>query len=255
MADRGGQMNTLRIVFLSFLVWAALGEAAPGVPARVAQEEPPGARTVTVEPGSNVQVQPIGEVTITFPQVLERGGVSFRLLFEGPEGPKDYLVSSPPVYLDLSTTARFQPPGEICVHYSPDLFPAQGSDLRLLLREGQSWMDETRTLNRQEHRVCGRFHRLGLFLLAVRSVDGLYEELALAVRTIPAEATREELAVPLVLSRRALQGGDLQEFRRQLEEARKLVSAASEETIPGQTQQWIHYFLGRIESRAVPSEP
>ena len=206
-------------------------------------------RTITVNEGKDVKVQPLPEVTITFQEVVKKGAITFRLLFDGPKASSGYLVGSPPLYIEMAGGLEYKGPITVCITFAPDLFPDKGSDLRVLRRQEKSWVDETRTLDREKHLVCAELPKLGLLLLAERTVQGLYDDLAATMRLIPSEELQQDLAEPVLQSREAASKGDRPAFEQQLKSVREQVAGASNDKLPAQVRDWINYFLNRLDAR------
>jgi len=206
-------------------------------------------RTVSVNEGKGVKVQPLPEVTLSFAEVVKKGSITFRLLFDGPKVSPGYLVGSPPVLVEMAGGLDYKGPVEVCVAFAPDLFPDHGGDLRLLRRQDKSWVDETRTLDREKHMVCAQVPKLGLLLLAERSVHGLYDDLAATMRLIPSEELQQDLAEPILQSRESATKGDRPAFEQQLKSVREQLAAASPDRLPAQVRDWITYFLNRLDAR------
>jgi hypothetical protein len=205
-------------------------------------------RTVPVNEGTAVKVQPLPEVTLTFPEVVKKGAITFRLLFDGPKASAGYLTGSPPVFIEMAGGLEYKGPVGICVTFAPSLFPDEGADLRVLRRQEKSWVDETRTLDRDKHVVCAEIPKFGLLLLAVRSVSGLYDDLATTMRLIPSEELQQDLAEPVLKSREAGLKGDRPAFEQHLKSIRDQVTAAGDK-VPAQVRDWITYFLNRLDAR------
>ncbi len=206
-------------------------------------------RTIPVNEGAAVKVQPLPEVTLTFPEVVKKGAITFRLLFDGPKASSGYLVGSPPVFVEIAGGLEYKGPVGICITFAPQLFPDQGTDLRVLRREEKSWVDETRTLDREKHVVCAELPKLGLLLLAVRSINGLYDDLAATMRLIPSEELQQDLAEPVLQSREAASKGDRPTFEQRLKSVREQVAGAGNDKLPVQVRDWITYFLNRLDAR------
>ena len=207
---------------------------------------------VHVSVGTQVEVRPLAEISVTFAEVIKEGSLSSRILFEGPQEPEGYLVGSPPIFVELSVSAKHSGSTNVCIHYAKELFPDQAADLRVLRRQEESWIDETQTLDRVKRLVCAEMDHLGVLLLAVRSVRGLYEDLALTVRQLPKEETQQGLIEPILQSRQAAQDGKHKVFRQHLKILREKLDGAAADELPGQFREWIQYFLKRIEERVGP---
>lgn len=208
-------------------------------------------KTVQVAEGESVEARPIPEITISFPQVRKSGTVTSRINFEGPTAPKGYQVGTLPIYLELSTTAEYEGRLRVCINYSPSLFPEQGADLRVLRKEKEGWSDESRTLDREKHVICSEMASLGSLLMAIRTVEGLYEDLALTIRQMPSQELQKTLAEPLLKSRDAAQKGEQEAFRTEIEKLRKIMNAQAAETLPSELKEWTEYFVRRLEARVL----
>jgi hypothetical protein len=208
-------------------------------------------KSVPVEEGVGVQVKPSPEITLTFPEVTKKGALTYRILFDGPKPPAGYLVGAPPVYLELNAGFEFKGPVDLCVTFAPQFYPDDGSDMRVLRRQEKTWVDETRTLDRDRYAVCAQLPKFGLLLLAVRSVSGLYDDLVATVRLITSEELQQDLAAPILESRDAALRGDRSVFEERVKTVRELLAQAPPEKVGEQTRAWLDYFLNRIEARVL----
>lgn len=206
-------------------------------------------RTVPLAPGKRVEIKPQSEISITLAEVQGEGSLKSRVLFQGPQAPPGYGVGSRPIFVELSVTAPYKGPATVCIDYNPTFFPDQATDLRILRRQGESWTDRTKTQDRKKRRVCAEMDKVGLLLMAVRTVEGLYEDLAMTVRQLPGEEIKLDLVEPLWKSREAALKGEKETFRQQLKVLREKVEKASVEKLPEQSKEWIQYFLRRVEAR------
>ena len=211
--------------------------------------------TVHVSAGSRVKVQPRTEISVTFAEVVKEGSLTSRVLFEGPPAPEGYLVGSPPIFVELSVSAKHSGSTSVCIHYAKELFPDRAADLRVLRRQEESWIDKTHTLDREKQLVCAEMDRLGVLLLTVRSVRGLYEDLALAVRQLPKGEIQQSLIEPILQSRQAALDGKQKAFQQHLKILRKQLDGAAADRLSEQFREWIQYFLKRIEERVGQAGP
>lgn len=237
-------------VFLAIACFALAQEVIPR-PSDVANQaeaikQP---RTVQVPQGFSVEVSPMPEIAVTFSNVDKAGTLTSQVAFEGPKPAPGYLVGELPIFVNLSTSAEYKGAVKVCIHYAPALFPDQAADLRILRFREEGCVDETRTLDREKHIACAEMPKVGLLLLAVRSLEGLYEDLALTVRQIPNDETKQDLAEPLLKSREAALKGDREAFGQHLSTLRAKVQNAPPEKVFSQFSEWIQYFLNRIEAR------
>lgn len=239
-------------LFISTLNPALAQEVIPrpaDVADRVQEIQKP--KTIAVPEGTNVEAKTMPEISVTFPEVTKKGSLTSRVLFEGPRPPAGYLAGNPPILVELSSDAQYSGLARVCINYAPDLFPDRAADLRVLRRENDSWSDETRTIDREKFIVCAEMKQVGLLLLVVRSIEGLYEDLALTVRQIPETAVQQELAGPVLKSREAALNRDRDTFIAQLADLRTKLESLSAEKLSKQYSDWIHYFLSRIEQRVL----
>jgi N-acetylneuraminic acid mutarotase len=143
----------------------------------------PGLGSATVEAffentpeGSNVVVQPVDlttgttPITLTFSSVSQTGTTGLITSSTGPSPPTGFELLG--TYYDISTTAIFTPPVDVCIQYSP---PGDGSE-RIFHYENNSWVDVTipdsnDTVNGL---ICGQVNTLSLFFVsrpAVKTVS------------------------------------------------------------------------------------
>jgi hypothetical protein len=227
-----------------------------------AQEEPDEAeapqrggtewRATMVEAGTSIRVKILPEVTLVFPRVMNPGGITSRIIFSGPAAPVGYVTASPPLFLEMRAGLEYEGPVEICINYAPELFPERAADIRLLRRQGDLWADDTRSIDREANIVCARLPSLGFHLLAVRTVEGLYEDLAGLLRQVPNEEVVVHMGEPLLASRQAALARDLDAFRRHAQELRQRIENASPGSLTPEVKEGMEYLLHRIESRVLP---
>jgi hypothetical protein len=111
--------------------------------------------------GSNVVVelnggtQNINGIVVTYPQVTKNGGTTFYTSASGPPLPAGFSLGTPPVYYDISTTASFAPPANVCIAYDPARF-TNPANVRLLHFENDAWLDVTISNNTTDYIICGQ---------------------------------------------------------------------------------------------------
>lgn len=208
-------------------------------------------KATMVEAGTNVRVQILPEVTLVIPRVMNPGGITSRTMFSGPGAPVGYATGSPPLFLEMRAGLEYEGPVDICINYAPDLFPDQAADIRVLRRQGEVWADDTRSIDREANVVCARLPSLGLHLIAVRTVEGLYEDLAGILRQVPNEEVVVQMGEPLLASRQAAVTRDLDTFRRHVQELRQRIENASPGSLTPEIRESMEYLLHRIESRVL----
>lgn len=206
-------------------------------------------KTIAVDEGAAVQIHPSSEITLTFPEVTKKGALSFRMAFDGPKPPTGYSVGTTAIYLEMNAGFEFKGPVEMCVTFAPKLFPDDGADIRVLRRQDKNWLDETRTLDRDKNIVCAQLERFSILLLAVRTVPGLYDDLAATVRLVQSEELQQEIAGPILESREAALKSDRAVFEERLKAIRGQLAQATAVKVSDQVRGWLEYFLARIEAR------
>ncbi len=109
--------------------------------------------------GGAVAVQPVDPntgatpVTITFSNVAQSGFTSLEISNSGPAPPLGFALGNPPIYYELSTTAVFSGPVQVCINYTGASFNNESS-LKLFHREGGVWVDRTISLNTAANVIC-----------------------------------------------------------------------------------------------------
>ncbi len=103
--------------------------------------------------GTNVTVQ-LPPVTLTFANVTQAGNTSATTSTAGPPPPSGFKLGNPPTYFELSTTAVFSGPIQICIDYSGIAFGSTAS-LKLQHFENGAWVDVTASLDTVNKVICG----------------------------------------------------------------------------------------------------
>ncbi len=78
-----------------------------------------------------------------------------------------FSLGNPPTYFDVSTTAIFTPPVNVCISYDPAEF-GDPSMHRLLHLEDVEWVDITMSNDTTSHVNCGLVNSLSPFVIAER---------------------------------------------------------------------------------------
>ena len=103
---------------------------------------------INTPPGQNVVVQPIDETTgtapvdITFSDVTDNGITSLITSDVGQPPPSGFRIGNPPVYYNISTTAAYNGPIQVCLSYNETQF-AMERNLKLFHQESGAWVDIT----------------------------------------------------------------------------------------------------------------
>ncbi len=120
--------------------------------------------------GSGVAVQPLDgstggtPVTVTFSSVTQAGITSLATSSTGPAPPFGFQLGNPPTYFDLTTTAQFVAPIQVCVNYTGVSYPDE-SQLELFHNEGGQWVNQTVSLDTVNHVVCASVTSLSPFAI------------------------------------------------------------------------------------------
>ncbi len=103
--------------------------------------------------GTNVTVT-LAPVTLTFTEVTQAGNTTLTSSTAGPPPPSGFRLGNPPTYFELSTTAVFSGPIQICIDYSGIAFGSTAS-LKLQHFENGAWVDVTTSLDTVNKIICG----------------------------------------------------------------------------------------------------
>jgi hypothetical protein len=118
--------------------------------------------------GTNVVVH-LGDVKLTFESVTQAGDTSVTTSSTGPTPPVGYSLGDPQIYFNISTTAVFSGPVEVCISYAGIAFVNEAS-LQLLHFDGTSWVDTTKSLDTLNDVICGSVSSLSPFIVAAPSL-------------------------------------------------------------------------------------
>jgi len=120
--------------------------------------------------GTNVVVQPTDvttgttPVTLTFDEVTGAGFTSLTTSNGGPLPPSGFILGTPPVYYDMSTTAAFAGNIEVCLDYTGTAFIDETA-LRLYHFEGGAWVNVTISHDLTNDVICGNVSSLSPFAI------------------------------------------------------------------------------------------
>ncbi|MGH9789333.1 MAG: LamG-like jellyroll fold domain-containing protein [Candidatus Acidiferrales bacterium] len=167
----------------------------------------PGLATPT---GANVSVQPISEVMIAFNNVTGAGATSVTTTNTNPlPVPAGFQLGDPPIFFEITTTASFTGPIEVCFSYDENQFNGAEADLRVLHEEGGSFVDRTSSLDTANNVICAVVDSFSAFVAGLGSVnflfDGLLDDIADAVAH---DGIRRSLQAKALAARSALDRGD-----------------------------------------------
>ena len=125
--------------------------------------------------GSNVVVQIGATTTITFTGVTTSGTTGIVPLGSGPTPPANFAVVpvNNPLYYQISTTATFTPPIEVCFTYSDANLIGNEADLTLMHHEGGVWVDIKSSQDLTNNVICGMTNSLSFFALMEQCCIGI----------------------------------------------------------------------------------
>jgi hypothetical protein len=118
--------------------------------------------------GANVIVRPTDPatggtpVTVTFSAVTQSGVTSVTTSNVGPAAPDGFKLGLPPGYFDITTTAIYTPPIQVCIDYSAIAFKST-LFLRLYHFENGAWVNHTTSQNTAAHTICATVNSLSPF--------------------------------------------------------------------------------------------
>ena len=137
-----------------------------------AYEAGAGAAGGNTQPGSNVVVSPAPGVTLTFSAVTVAGDTTATT--GGPAPPTGFQIDG--VVYDLTTSAIFTPPIQVCLPYSPsDPSPAL---YHFETVPTPGWRDRTTSTDSVNHIVCGTVSSLSPFaVLTPSDINGQLQQL------------------------------------------------------------------------------
>lgn len=123
------------------------------------------------EPGLQITVSPTDESTgrahaITFTEVNSPGFTSIHRVEALEPAPSGFLMGSPPEVYEISTTAAYQGPVQVCLNYEGAGFSGEAG-LRLFHMEHGAWVDRTDAgyPDMVNKIVCGTVEHFSVFAL------------------------------------------------------------------------------------------
>ena len=91
--------------------------------------------------GSDVEVNPIPEVTLTFSSVTSAGTTTVTTTSAGPPAPTQFRLGNPATFYDITTTSGYESPVTVCLAYSGVSYPNE-QKLKLM-HFSDGWIDIT----------------------------------------------------------------------------------------------------------------
>src|SRR4030095_3320141 len=109
-----------------------------------------------------------GPITMGFANVTNAGITSLTIADNGPPPPGSLSFGEDPVYSNLSTTATFTGPIQICITYDENNLVGPESDLKVMHYDAFSgtWVDITTTRDPANNVLCGTTTSLSPFAIA-----------------------------------------------------------------------------------------
>jgi hypothetical protein len=168
----------------------------------------PGLATPT---GTDVTVQPISEVTIAFNNVTGGGETSVTTTNTNPlPVPAGFQVGDPPVFFEITSTATFTGPIEVCFSYDENQFNGAEADLRVLHEEGGSFVDRTSSLDTANNVICAVVDSFSAFVAGLGSVNFLFDSLVDDIAdSVAHDGIRRSLQAKALAARSAFDRGEL----------------------------------------------
>jgi WD40 repeat protein len=168
--------------------------------------------------GVNVPVQPIPEVAINFSNVTTPGATTATTTNTNPDPvPAGFSLGIPPVYYEISTTAVFSGPIQVCISYHPAQFPPPESNVRLLHDENGSFVDVTTSTDTVNHIVCGQVTHFSAFTIGVANVDFFFSSLLREINAMITDTgERQSLLAKVQAAQSSFDGKQNEAARNQL---------------------------------------
>ncbi|MHB8698360.1 MAG: hypothetical protein ACYC9J_10110 [Sulfuricaulis sp.] len=116
--------------------------------------------------GSNVNVALGNGVTVTYSAVTAAGDTSVTTSPTGPTLPAGFQTGNPAIYYDITTTANYTPPIQVCITYDPAGY-TDPTLARLFHYEGGAWTDVTTSNDTVNYILCGQTTSLSPFVILV----------------------------------------------------------------------------------------
>jgi hypothetical protein len=104
--------------------------------------------------GTEVLVGPLNGVTLEFSEVTSAGQTTVITSGAGQPPPTGFKLGTPPTYYNISTTATFTAPVEVCINWTEGQFNNE-NNLKLWHFDGIVWTDLTTSLDTVNNVICG----------------------------------------------------------------------------------------------------
>jgi hypothetical protein len=154
-------------------------------------------------PGNDVMVEPLPPsgttttpVVVTFDAVTEGG---YTNLVESTSGPANtgFKLGNPPLFFDISTSAGFTPPVEVCIDYSTVTFTNE-NNIKLFHYENGVWVNATSHHDKVNDIICGLVNSLSPFAMFEDEADTVPDAFTfIDVIKVPPNKTQTSNAVTI----------------------------------------------------------
>lgn len=127
-----------------------------------------GRTIINTPPGSGIVVQPTDPATgtqpvaLTFSNITQAGTTGVTISHPEEPPPAGFLAGNPPTQIDITSTAAFSGPIQICMSYEGISFDDE-SNLKLLHYENGTWVDITISRDSVHKIICGSASSLSPF--------------------------------------------------------------------------------------------
>lgn len=169
-----------------------------------------GGQSLAVRPGATTPVgdnpppvQPTPNVTISFTTVASAGQTSVTTVnATDVQVPAGVQLGAVPTIYNITTTATFSGPVEVCFDYDPSKYGTQEADLRLLHEDDGVFVDVTTSQDFTAHRICGVVSHFSQFAVGIGSTSFLFQSLVDDLNQLTINAgTRRSLLAKAVAAR------------------------------------------------------
>jgi len=138
-------------------------------------------------------------ITVTFSNVISIGQTDIISQTGNPGGSAPSGFRMRGYFVDVSTTATYTGPIEVCINYT-GIISGNEDNLRLMHRSGSQWEDVTTSLDTNNNILCGQVTHLSWFGIASYSgvVGGIAEPVDKMAITAPYVVAAALLSIALV---------------------------------------------------------
>jgi len=116
-------------------------------------------------PGTNVVVSPTPDTTLIFDNVTTSGTTTVATSGTGNPPPSGFNLGNEPLYYEITTTATFTEPVEVCFNYDESNYGNENL-LKLFHFVGGTWEDVTTSLDTVNNIICGETTTFSQFIIA-----------------------------------------------------------------------------------------